>query len=71
MGKFETFTTSIDIKILLSDLILQINENNFDITKEILHQGFISYENDIYNDEYSDIIWSNRLPKNTWNLKNF
>jgi hypothetical protein len=36
MGKCETSTTSIGIKILLSDLILQINEKNFDLIKEIL-----------------------------------
>lgn len=35
MGKCETSTGSIGIKILLSDLILQINEKNFNLIKEI------------------------------------
>jgi hypothetical protein len=34
MGKCETSRTSIGIKILLSDLVLQINDKNFDIIKE-------------------------------------
>jgi hypothetical protein len=71
MGKCETSTTSIGIKILLSDLILQINEKNFDLIKEILRNGFISDENDIYNDVYSDIIWCHRLPKNYLEFKEF
>ena len=71
MGKCETSTTSIGVKILLSDLILQINEKNVDIIKEILYNGFISDENDIYNDVYSDIIWSNILPKNYLEFKEF
>jgi hypothetical protein len=71
MGKCETSKTSIGIKILLSDLILQINEKNFYIIKEILHNSFISDENDIYNDVYSDIIGSNRLPKDYLEFKEF
>jgi len=71
MGKYETSSTSIGIKILLSELIFQINEKNFDLIKEILHNGFISDENDIYNDVYSDIIWRNDLPKNYLEFKNF
>ena len=36
MGKCETSTLSIGIKILLSDLILQINEKNFDLIKNLI-----------------------------------
>ena len=32
----ETYTAHIGIKITLSDIILQINEHNLDIIKEIL-----------------------------------
>lgn len=71
MGKCETAKTSIGIKILLSDLILQINETNFDLIKEILNEGFISDENENYNNVYTDIIWSNDLPKNYLDFKNF
>ena len=71
MGKCETAKTSIGIKILLSDLILQINETNFDLIKEILNEGFISDENEYYNDAYTEIILCNNLPKNYLDFKNF
>ena len=71
MGKCETSTTSIGIKILLSDLILQINEKNVDLIKEILNDGFISDKNEHYNDAYTDIIWCNDLPKNYLEYKEF
>lgn len=71
MGKCETSRTSIGIKILLSDLILQINETNFHIIKEILNDGFISDMNEHYNDAYSDIIWYNDLPENYLDFKNY
>ena len=56
MGKCETSTASIGIKILLSDLILQINETNFNIIEEILNCGFIS---------------SKQLPTNYLDFKNY
>jgi hypothetical protein len=71
MGKCETSTTSIGIKILLSDLILQINETNFDLIKEMLNDGFISDKNENYNDAYTEIIWCNDLPKNYLEFKEF
>jgi len=63
MGKCETSTTSIGIKILLSDLILQINEQNMDIIKEMLYGGFISDSNAQINNTYQDIIFCNKLPE--------
>ena len=63
MGKCETSTTSIGIKILLSDLILQINEQNMDIIKEMLYRGFISDSNAQINNTYQDIIFCNELPE--------
>jgi len=71
MGKCESSTTSIGIKILLSDLVSQINEKNFDLIKEILNDGFISDKNEYYNDAYSDIVWCNDLPKNYLEYKDF
>ena len=53
---FKTSTASIGIKILLSDLILQINEKNFNIIKEILNNGFLEDENDTFNEEFYKII---------------
>jgi hypothetical protein len=71
MGKCETSTASIGIKILLSDLILQINEKNFNIIKEILNEGFISDKNDTFNDAYTEIIWCVKLPENYLDCKEF
>jgi len=62
MGKCETATTSVGIKILLSDLIVQINETNFTLIKNMLYDGFIEDENDSFNEVYSDIICSDELP---------
>lgn len=62
MGKCETATASIGFKILLSDLILQINEHNFYLIKEILHDGFIEDDNDYFNQSYENIIYNNKLP---------
>jgi hypothetical protein len=71
MGKCETSTVSAGIKILLSDLVLQINEKNVDLIKEMLNNGFISDKNEHYNDAYTDIIWCTDLPENYLELKEF
>lgn len=71
MGKCETSTASIGIKILLSDLILQINEKNFNIIKEILNDGFISDKNNTFNDAYTEIILCTELPENYLDCKEF
>ena len=71
MGKCESSRTSIGIKILLSDLIYQINEKNFDLIKQILNDGFISDSNEYYNDVYTEIILCNDLPKNYLEFKDF
>jgi len=73
MGKCESSKASIGIKILLSDLILQINETNFNIIQEILCDDYslISDENENFNDIYSSIISSGKLPKDYLNFKNY
>jgi hypothetical protein len=71
MGKCETSSMSIGIKILLSDLVLQINEKNFDLIKEMLNDGFISDSNEHYNDAYTEIIWFMDLPKDYLEYKAF
>ena len=73
MGKCESSKASIGIKILLSDLILQINETNFNIIQEILWDDYslISDENENFNDIYSYIISSGKLPKDYLNFKNY
>lgn len=64
MGKCESATASIGIKVLLSDLILQINETNLTLIKEMLDNGFIEDENDYFNNMYSNIVNRNDLSEN-------
>ena len=56
MGKSETATASIGIKILLSDIILQINETNFTLIKKMLYDGCIEDMNGYYNEAYKIIL---------------
>jgi hypothetical protein len=56
MGKCETAKASIGIKILLSDLILQINETNMELINDMLYHGMIEDENGHFNEVYSMII---------------
>lgn len=56
MGKSETATASLGIKILLSDLIAQINETNFPLIKKMLYDGCIEDMNDYYNEAYKIIL---------------
>lgn len=56
MGKSETASASLGIKILLSDLIPQINETNFNLIKKMLYDGFIEDSNDYYNEAYKNVL---------------
>jgi len=56
MGKSETATAAIGIKILLSDLISQINETNFSLIKKMLYDGCIEDSNGYYNETYKIIL---------------
>lgn len=58
MGRCETATASIGIKIVLSDLMTQMNENNFNLIIELLRKGFIEDENDYFHEAYSNIIFT-------------
>ena len=55
MGKCESVKASIGIKILLSDLISQINETNVHLIKYMLDAGCIEDENEFYNQTYQSI----------------
>ena len=59
MGKCETAKASIGIRILLSDLVLQMNETNFNLIKEMLNNGFIEDGDDYYNEAYDRSIYCN------------
>jgi hypothetical protein len=56
MGKSETATASIGIKILLSDLISQINKTNFTFIKKMLYDGCIEDANGYFNEAYKNIL---------------
>jgi hypothetical protein len=71
MGKCETATASIGIKILLSDLILQINETNVSLIKDMLYDGFVEDENDYFNEVYSDIIHGDEITEHSVDLKEY
>lgn len=56
MGRWEAAIASIGIKIKLSDLLVQINEINFNVIKEMLNKGFIEDKNDEHNEVYQEIL---------------
>ena len=56
MGKSETASASIGIKILLSELVEQINETNFTLIKKMLYDGCIEDSNGYYNEAYKIIL---------------
>jgi hypothetical protein len=75
MGKCDTATASIGIKILLSDLINQINETNFALIKKMIYDGGIEDRNDYFNEAYKNIIGyasdDNELPEDYLEFKNY
>ena len=75
MGKSETASASIGIKILLSDLILQINETNFTLIKKMVYDGCIEDSNGYYNEAYRNILGygytDNELPENYLECKEY
>ena len=56
MGKSETASAAIGIKILLADLISQINKTNFNLIKKMVYAGCIEDSNDYYNEVYRNIV---------------
>ena len=71
MGKCETANASLGIKILLSDIILQINEDNFNLIKEMLNDGFIEDENEYFNEVYAKIIDCDNITENYVEVKEY
>ena len=71
MVKCEIATSSIGIKILLSDLILQINETNFNLIKGMLNDGFIEDKNNYFNEVYEEIIYNNKFTGNYIDVKEY
>jgi hypothetical protein len=56
MGRCDTATAALGIKILLSDLIKQINEENFNLIKKMLNDGIIEDSNEYFNEVYQKVI---------------
>ena len=73
MGRCDTATAALGIKILLSDLIEQINEENFNLIKKMLNDGIIEDSNYYFNEVYQKIIgYDNadvKLPSNYLEFK--
>jgi len=70
MGWSESATAIIGIKILLSDLISQIDESNFDLIKNMICDGCIEDSNEFFNEVYENII-NGKLPENYLDYKNY
>ena len=75
MGRCDTATASIGIKILISDLILQINETNIELIKKMLCEGFIEDSNDYFNEVFKKIVGyeyeENELPEEYLKCKEY
>jgi hypothetical protein len=55
MGRCDHVSASIGLRIRLSDLILQINEDNDDLIREMVEEGCIEDENDYFNEVFEAI----------------
>jgi len=75
MGQCDTATAFIGIKILLSDLILQMNETNCELIKKMLYKGCIEDENNFFNEVFKNIVKfeyeENELPEEHLKCKEY
>lgn len=71
----DTLLASIGIKILLSDLILQMNETNMELIKKMLCEGCIEDSNDSFNELFKKIVGyeyqENELPEEYLQCKEY
>ncbi len=71
----DTSTASIGIKILVSDLILQMNETNIELIKKMLCKGCIEDSNGFFNETFKNIVGyeyeENELPKEYLQCKEY
>lgn len=56
MGKCESVCASLGVKVLVADLLEQLDESNFEIIKKMLYHGCIEDSNDYYNEVYKEIV---------------
>jgi hypothetical protein len=72
MGRSATAAASLGIRILLSDLVLQIDETNFGLIKEMLCSGCIDDSNDYYNEAYKNIVkYDDKVPETYLEFKEY
>ena len=61
MGKCESASSSIGLKILLSDIVQQINEKNLKLIIKMLEDGFIEDDNDYFNEVFTEIMYNDEI----------
>ena len=71
MGRCESATASIGIKILLSDLVSQINATNMNLIKKMLCEGCIEDSNNFYNRAFEQIIGDDGVEENAVDFKEY
>jgi hypothetical protein len=71
MGRCESAFASIGIKILLSDLVSQINATTMNLIKKMLYDGCIEDSNDFYNQAFEQIIGDNGVEENAEEFKEY
>lgn len=69
-SRYECSTVSIGLKIKINKLIQQINEDNFDVIKNLLSEGFIEDSNG-YSNNYFKKIFDKELPTKCSSFKKF
>jgi hypothetical protein len=71
MGRCESATASIGIKILLSDLVSQINATTINLIKKMLYDGCVEDSNDDWNRAFEQIIGDDGVEKNETAFKDY
>ena len=71
MGRCESASASIGIKILLSDLVSQINATTMNLIKKMLYDGCIEDSNDFYNQAFEQIIGDDGVEENETAFKEY
>ena len=71
MGRCESAFASIGIKILLSDLVSQINATTMNLIKKMLYDGCIEDSNDDWNRAFEQIIGDDGVEENETAFKEY
>jgi len=71
MGRVESVNASIGIKILLTDLVSQMNETNATLIQNMLDDGCIEDDNNCSNQTYQTIVDTDNLKTRDYLLSEF